>query len=99
MTKNILQLIIHGIFNQYKFSEVSTLGKANFDHFVSKLNPNQTTITEDENFKYIQWEDLQTYYSIRFSKNGNFLFIEEEVWHEFKFPFLRRRIYRHIRKA
>jgi len=61
MTKNILQLIIHGIFNQYKFSEVTTLGKANFDHFVSKLNPNQTTITEDENFKRIQWEDLQTY--------------------------------------
>ncbi len=78
MTKNILQLIIHGIFNQYKFSEVSTLGKANFDHFVSKLNPNQTTITEDENFKRIQWEDLQTYYSIRFSKNGDFYLLKKK---------------------
>lgn len=99
MSKNIIILYFQGIINQYKFSDVGSIGEASFDYYITKLNPNQTKIIEDEYFKRIVWEDLNSFFIIRFSKNGEFLLIEKEVWYEFRFPFFSRKVYQEINKG
>lgn len=89
---NLFVNTLKGLFNNYKWSEISRLGNLSFEEHIKRLNPKQTKVFEDHQFKRIQWEDDQTLYVIRFSKEGKFLMIEREVWYEYQWPFFKKKI-------
>lgn len=99
MPQNRFYLAFQGFFCQYKFSEAGSLGNLTFDEYVLRLNPKQITISEDENFKRICWEDFQSLFIFRFDKNGKFLIVEREVWYEYKFFLFGRKTTVDINKA
>jgi hypothetical protein len=99
MGKSLFKSVIEGLFNNYKWPEISKLGQASYEEHVSRLNPKQTKVFEDEEFKRIHWEDEQTLYIVRFNKEGKFLMIEREVWYEYQLPFLKKKIILDERKS
>ncbi len=74
------------------FSELSKIGPLEYSIYVKRLNPNQTCLYEDVNFKWLEWHDRYTYYLIKFNKQGAFLSIEREIWYDYNFPFCRKKI-------
>jgi hypothetical protein len=92
MRSNFLFRTLEGLFNNYKWSDISKIGEATYDEYISRLNPKQTKVSEDSKYKRIHWEDEQTLYVIRFTKQGKFLMIEREVWYEFSLPFFKKKI-------
>ncbi len=91
----IIQLIltrIERIFNSYNFSDISKLmcDNASFEEYIIELNPSQTKVFEEKEFKRIRWEDEKTLFIVRFSKEGKLLFIEREVWYEYTLPFFHK---------
>lgn len=99
MAKSLLINAIQRLFNNYKWSDISKLGQVSFEEHISKLNPSQTKVIEDDKFKRIQWEDEQTLYIVRFTKGGEFLMIEREVWYEYQLPFFKKKIILDERKS
>lgn len=87
-----MRIIFNTLFSQYKWPSIPKIGKAPIEIYLAKLNPKQTSVTEDHQFKRIHWEDEQTCYVIRFSKNGEFICIERETWFEYTLPFFQRKI-------
>lgn len=92
MGKHLIRRVIEGLFNNYKWSDISKLGQVSFDEHILRLNPKQTKVFEDHEYKRIQWEDEQTLYVVRFNKEGKFLMIEREIWYEYQLPFLKKKI-------
>jgi hypothetical protein len=92
MRSNFLFRTLEGLFNNYKWSDISKIGEATYDEYISRLNPKQTKVSEDSKYKRIHWEDEQTLYVVRFTKQGKFLMIEREVWYEFNLPFFKKKI-------
>jgi hypothetical protein len=92
MWYNFLLRAIEELFNTYKWSDICKIGEATFDEYILQLNPKQTKVTEDNKYKRIHWEDEQTLYVIRFTKQGKFLMIEREVWYEYNLPFFKKKI-------
>jgi len=80
------------LFKGYTFSEFSILRKRSYDEYINILNPNQTILYQKGDFKIIEWQDPFTLFVAVFDKHGEFVCIEREVWYEYKFPLLKKRV-------
>lgn len=92
MNRKDLKILFNAIFKSYAFSDLSKIGPLDYKEYVEKLNPAQTVLINDKKFKWIQWEDDQTYYLVKFSKRGRFIRIEREIWFEYTFPWFKKKI-------
>lgn len=92
MNRKELKILFNAIFKSYAFSDLSKIGPLDYNEYVVKLNPAQTVLIKDKKFKWIQWEDDQTYYLVKFSKRGRFIRIEREIWFEYTFPWFKKKI-------
>jgi hypothetical protein len=92
MKFEILNSIQYFCYYKYRFSKAGNLGPISFDAYVKMLGPENVIISEGVNFKRIQWEDVCTRYIFRFSREGEFQFIELQHWFEFTWPWLTKKV-------
>jgi hypothetical protein len=86
---NALRYLLH---NKFRFAEASFIGPVSFEEHVRILGSVNVKVSEDANFKRIQWEDVCTFYVFRFKHNGEFDLVEREIWYEYKWPSLAKSV-------
>jgi hypothetical protein len=92
MIFNLFCAIQYIFYYKYRFSKASTLGPASYDEYIKVLGAENVVCTNDTKFKRIKWEDNCTFYVFVFSLDGQFKFVEREIWYDYKFPKLTKTI-------
>lgn len=92
MNLNLFNAIRYFFYYKNRFSIASNIGPVSFDEYIRILGRENLLVTEDLVCKRIKWEDVCTLYVFRFSLNGEFQFVEREIWYEYKWLGLRKTI-------
>ncbi len=99
MASQILNALRYFLYNKFRFAEASMIGPASLDDYVRILGSGNIKVSEDANFKRIQWEDVCTLYVFRFSSAGEFNLVEREIWYEYEWPSLEKKVVLDVSRA
>lgn len=86
------------LYNKFRYAKASMIGPSFFDDYIRILGAENIKVSEDANFKRIQWEDVCTLYVFRFSHTGEFDLVEREIWYDYEWPGLTKSVVMEINR-
>lgn len=98
MASQILNALRYFLYNKFRFAEASMIGPAPFEEYIKILGHKNVVVSQDSNFKRIQWEDVCTLYVFRFSHTGEFDLVEREIWYDYEWPGLTKSVVMEIKR-
>ena len=99
MESQILNALRYFLYNKFRFAKASMIGPVKFEEYVRILGAENVKVSEDAIFKRIQWEDVCTLYVFRFSCTGEFNLVEREIWYEYEWPNLKKKVVLDVTRA